>query len=43
MKQPIIRFDKPSLGPEMSSFMPHMFVLFHSFQCGRTHVESSEI
>ena len=43
MKQPIIRFDKPSFGPEISSFMPHMFVLFHSCQGGRTHVESSEI
>lgn len=42
MKQPVVRFDKVSLGPEMSSFKVFQ-VLFHSFQCGRILVEASEI
>lgn len=43
MKQPVIRFDRPtSLGPEMSSYGASR-ALFHGFQCGRIHVDASEI
>ena len=42
MKQPVMRFDEPSLGPEMSSYKAS-HALFRGVQCGRIHVETSEI